>query len=393
MMFDNSIKIGSANLNSAPESIKNINLKWFYAAPFFSEFLFRIKFESRDDIETIGVKARKGIISIKIGTNGWWDNLSDNHKEGVLVHEILHLVHESHATGRTAGLDHKIANIAADICINHEIEQSTLNGQKLTLPRPGCFLEDIQKKGYDGKVITEDIYEWLRNNPDSMDGTGEGEMKPFDEHDLEEMDEITKATIKEITHIAKMRGYGTVSGNMKDFIHAITNPTVDWKHQLRSFTKSLSTRSIIKSQSWTKKNRRSLPLPGKKHDGLECYLAIDTSGSTYEFREDFFSEIDHLASFTSIHLLQCDTELFDSGKYKKGAWRDINIQGGGGTVLQPIFDYMRDNKKLNAKLIVFTDGEFSKVDTYGINVLWVLTKHDSQFEQEYSNNDVVVIEK
>ena len=218
-------------------------------------------------------------------------------------------------------------------------------------------------------------------------------LKPFDEHKLEKIDEITKAVIKEITHIAKMHGYGSLPGNMRDFIQRITTPAIDWKRTLRSFTKSLSTRAMVKTQSWTKKNRRNLPLPGKKREGLECVLAIDNSGSIYDFREIFFTEIDSLASFVDIHLLQCDVELVDSGKYKKGDWKNIPIHGGGGTNLQPIFDYMKENKKLNAKLIVFTDGEFAKVDTYGINVLWVLTEHNKEFEKTYPMNEIVVIEK
>ncbi len=418
------------NLNHSPQYIQDISCKWFWQAPFFSTFLQNFKYVENEKVPTIGVSAKDGQIMLHIGTNGWFENLPDEHKQSVLVHEILHLVHETHFNSRGKCYSPQIFNVAADICINDEIEKSVLGGKKMELPRPGCFLEMVTKEGYKGNVITEEIYEFLMDNKEkfniqeqeceggeggeqegksgsssgnSKDGKGKTILKPFDVHkglDKNEggVDEMTKAVVQGITHVAKMRGCGTMSGNMQEFIKLITTSKINWRQLLRKFMKSTSTGSMFKLNNWTKANRRHLPLPGKKKHNAEYVIAIDTSGSvSSEELAMFFSEIDKIASFAEIRLLQCDTKLTDSGKYKRGTSSKVKVCGRGGTELSPIFKYMNEHDELKkSKLIVLTDGGFSyNFNTFGIDTLWAITKSGERCIEEmsktFSNHKYLVL--
>lgn len=414
------------NLNQAPQYIQDISCKWFWQAPFFSTFLQNFKYVEEESCPTIGVSAKDGTITLHVGTNGWFADLSDEHKQSVLVHEILHLVHETHFNSRGKCYSPQVFNVAADICINDEIEKSSLAGRKMVLPRPGCFLEMVTKEGYKGNVITEEIYEFLMDNKDKfniqeqmvLDMSGEGKdgqgesaggkktvLKPFDVHkglDKNEgsgVDEMTKAVVQGITHVAKMRGYGNMSGNMQEFVKILTTSRINWKQLLRKFIKSTSTGSMFKMNNWSKANRRHLPLPGKKKHNAEYVIAVDTSGSiSSEELAMFFAEIDKIATFAEIRLLQCDTQLTDSGKYKKGSISKVKIKGRGGTELSPIFKYMSETEELKkSKLIVLTDAEFCyDFNTFGIDTLWAVTKSGENYiadmQKKFSNHKYLVLE-
>ena len=434
------------SLNAAPQYIQDINCRWFWQSPFFSTFLSRFKYEESDKVPTIGVMAQKGTITLVIGTDskykegGWFQSLPYKHQEAVLVHEILHLVHETHFNSRGLCLEKQIFNVAADICINDEIEHSSINGKTMELPRPGCFLEMVQKEGYKDKTITELIYNYMMDNKDkfniqeagdgqpgdgngqpgggsgngqSGDGSGNGQgdadgrdedgkkiMKPFDSHqgldEADGMDEVSKAVVQGMTHVAKMRGYGSVAGRLQDFVEQITTSRINWKQILRKFMKSTTTGTQFKKHHWGKANRRSLPLPGKKKFDSEIVVAIDTSGSiSNDELKMFFSEIDKMAKFSRIRLVCCDTELYDLGEYKKGGWKKIQIAGRGGTELSPIFNFMQADEKLRkTRVVILTDGEFSyHFNTFGIRALWALTYEQSDIKKAFSTHDFLVLEK
>ena len=156
-----------------PNGIEEINIKWMSQAPFFSEFLYRFNYHYVDDpdnpqptdIKTIAVGGQNGSINLYISRSGFFDKLPLEQKEGVLVHEIMHLL--TYTALRRGTRHHRMFNIASDICINTTIQSTQIGGRQLQLPTNLNDLSTIQKPdkkgrpGYGGKLITEEVYNWM----------------------------------------------------------------------------------------------------------------------------------------------------------------------------------------------------------------------------------------
>lgn len=103
-------------------------------------------------------------------------------------------------------------------------------------------------------------------------------------------------------------------------------------------------------------------------------IAIDTSGSTYFSHAHYFVQktynilksTESFASRVNVHIVQCDTQIQTIDKINsldelETYIKTMKIQGGGGTVFQPVFDYVEEQVKnkefTNLKgIIFFTDG-------------------------------------
>jgi predicted metal-dependent peptidase len=202
----------------------------------------------------------------------------------------------------------------------------------------------------------------------------------IDDHSsIEQNDELTEATIREIIETGKIRGWGNISGEAIEKLEELTKPSkISWKQILRRYlTAAIHDVGNIYENSWAKRNRRQLPLPGIKKLNNRVIIGIDTSGSIgkREFQV-FFTEVERIVKDTSnIILLQWDTEIKDVKMgYKKGDWRKIAIKGRGGTDVQKTFDWMVENKYTTYPLIMFTDGYFDhNFDTHAVKVVWCVT--------------------
>jgi len=478
-----------------PERIENISLKWLVDAPFFSEFLLRFTYFKSDDIPTMGVNSTKGRINLYMNEgfmNGGVDmhtieldkdgfpvilkdddgnsildangnlqvalkeiehpGLTDLELEGVLVHEIMHLIRLHMDRGQDS--DFSMFNIAADMCINEEIRGSsgdysdnmrglTIGRRNIKLPEGALYIDLARKDGYDGELISEPIYTWLiekreeykkkqkemQENGSSGDcnkcggdgkekdengnktgndcpdcgGSGKqnGQGEPGDggkgggaqsiedlfettygggSHEiLEASDNLAESTVKDITDNAIARGWGNISGNFSSNIEELLKPTkINWKALLRKHIMShIYGHGTIKENKWSRRNRRSLPLPGKRKLSKRIVIGVDTSGSVdEESLKQFFTEIETIVKdVSSLTVIQWDTDIKGVWKeYKKGDFRKIKVKGRGGTAVQCIFDWMIENKRKEDLLLNFTDGYFYEVyDTHGIKNIWCCT--------------------
>ena len=84
--------------------------------------------------------------------------MTEEELEGVLVHEIEHLIR---AHGERALEDHYVWNIAGDMLINDDITTMTIGNRKLELPKGAVYLTQAKADGYKGESITEELYFWL----------------------------------------------------------------------------------------------------------------------------------------------------------------------------------------------------------------------------------------
>lgn len=477
-----------------PKRFEDISLKWVKQAPFFSEFMLRFHFFKTKDIPTAGVNVIRGNLNFyfnpefingggerpKIGPDGHpelvvgkdgkpvlnaqgnvqhimvpHEALTDSELEGLLVHEIMHIIRLHHE--RTLE-DYQLFNIAADMLINDDIKTMQINHRNLDLPKGGVYFEMVtnptQRPGmpkidpYKGEKITEPLYIWLmdvrqqfqdaiqsliqqqegnqgQGQQDCHECGGDGNEKDdngnetgntcpncggsgkepgqeqsgdqpggdlfnalygsnIDVHALQQQsDELSEATIKEIIESAKMRGWGKVSGNAVQKLENLLKPAkLPWRQILRkAISPLIHDYGPYYESTWSRRNRRGLPLPGLKKLSNKIVVAIDTSGSiSLNELGQFFSEIEKICRDVSqLVVLQWDTRIANVDmKYKKGDWKHIQLRGRGGTAVQCVYDWMKKNEMQKYPLVNFTDGWFDyDFQTYGVKTIWCVTQSDS----------------
>ena len=369
--------------------------------------------------------------------------MTEQELEGVLVHEIEHLIR---AHGERALDDHYVWNIAGDMLINDDITTMTIGNRKLELPKGAVYLAQAKADGYTGEPITEKLYFWLldkkeeyRNkmqdlvknqkgqsnesgscpscggdgqekdeNGDStgkpcpdcagtgkQPGNGSGNGSPGDElfdavygskiddHSvLEESDSLAEQAIKEVIDTAKIRGWGNMSGSGVQRLEELCKGAkINWKTLLRKFlSASINSPGNIYENNWSKRNRRSLPLPGIKKLNNKILVGVDTSGSISDHEiKIFFSEIEKIVKDVgNLVIIQWDTKVTNVWKdYKRGDYKKIKVKGRGGTDVQDLFDYINKNKLNKFPLVNFTDGFFdTNIDYHKINTVWCITDEE-----------------
>jgi len=351
--------------------------------PFYGLFLVGLNKTFRKDIPTAGVS--KHGIGVQLAVNpDFFNNLSLDHRIGLVKHEILHISF-GHLVVRDRYNDKKLFNIAADLEINQYIETQylpeggiTMNSfPELTLPRRAGtkVYYDLLSKAKDDGVCP---------NLDSMLDDENGDS-PYDSHPTwEEFDDLSEADkkliekqvehqLKEVADQTEKRS-GNIPGELAERIarlRYIEPPKFDWKSYLRRFMGN----STI---SYTKKLRRKYNKRYAANPGLKIkfknhiLVGVDTSGSvnTEELKE-FMNELYHMyKTGHQITVAQCDTNLNSVEEFNPK--KDWDIRGRGGTSFQPVIDHYNEKGGYTA-LIYLTDGEAYAPENCPNNTLWVLS--------------------
>lgn len=370
-----------------PPQIEKISAKWVYHAPFFSEFLLNFNYQESDSMETMGITVKNRFLTIVYNPE-FLSKLEESELHAILVHEIMHVLKLTKQRHQSF-YDWKLWNIATDIAINEEIDNKFfINSEKLSIPDWACKLKQIQEDGFTGNCVSEEMYMFIKENPKNRNA-----YKTIDDHGMLEKlkeeienDPILKAKLDSLIENAKARGYGSLSGEWKTAIDAIIKEKPIPVQKL--FTKVLQQVLAghgIKKSSWKKINRRDLALKGKKHITTELNVVVDTSGSCWssEIFGRFFGSIDTLSSKCKIRIFEFDTEVKSDKEYTKGLWKSYKVSGGGGTVIQPVFDYLEGKRRSRIPTVIFTDGEFDRdLDYKGVNPFWVIIQNNEyEFKQ------------
>ena len=161
---------------------------------------------------------------------------------------------------------------------------------------------------------------------------------------------------------------------------ARNKPKVDWRRVVRIFAQS-SRRTKIKI-SHRRESKRFESIPGlKRYPGLKVrrfqrmVVALDTSGSiTRDDLEAFFSEVHGIWRLGSeIIVVECDDTIGKVYPYE-GRLPD-KLSGGGATAFEPVFAWMREQRRRFDGLIYLTDGRGPAPTTPALcRVLWVLQR-------------------
>ncbi len=365
------------------DQVARTTKKLIFTEPFYGLFLIGINKQYSKRISTAGV-SKKGIgMQLTINPE-FFNELSEDHRFGLIKHELLHIAF-GHLLLRDLYSNHKLFNIAADLEINQYILESKL-------PDGGLLLSSFPELKLPIKAGTKKYYELLEqaqedgtspsldNLMDQMDGESQYCHSTWEEFDnLPEADK--KLMQKQIEHQLKEsaeqteKRQGSIPGELSDLIERLRHiepAKFDWKGYLRRF---VGNSSIVYTKKLRRKyNKRYSGSPGLKIKFKNHILVgVDTSGSVNNDElKEFFSELAHMhKTGHKITIAQCDTSLNSVKEFNPK--RDWEIHGRGGTSFQPVIDHFNEKRGLYTALVYLTDGEASNPDDCPKNTLWVLS--------------------
>ena len=377
------------------QSLSKIAKELMLKEPYYGFFLIMLNKLWGKMVPTAGVS--KNGINYQLAINPeFWESLSDEHRLGLLKHELLHIAF-GHLTTFFKFSDKKLANVAMDMEINQY-------KSKDWLPEGGIEIENYADLNLDEKAGCRYYYDKLKELQDEKNKNGTCGNEPMDKllddiesgnipdhstwEEFENLSEAEKQLIerqlqKVLTDAKEqtIKKRGTVPGEIDGviIIEEVVKPKFNWRGYIRRFT-GVSTKVFTKKIR-RKENRRFEANPGLKIKMRQhMLLAIDTSGcvSDNELKE-FMSEIFHIYKCgVDITVVQCDTMIRSIEPYK-GKF-EMAVQGRGGTEFDPVIEYFNANTKKYTSLVYFTDGEcYTDVKPKG-NTLWVLSERSSMNE-------------
>jgi len=320
------------------------------------------------------------------------------HRQGILEHEILHVILKHILRGMDFPNQAK-ANVAADIAVNPLIGRDNLPPWTIW---PDHF-----------ELPENQTFEWYYDNIPEPEGKGKGgsdcqsggqggegdsdgeDQNPYcppgtrtvDDHNWQSAIPEDGRTLAEITidRLIKTaeKQCGDLPGNIAELIQFRAKHVVPWQAILRRFFGT--TRANL---SWTKKRRskRYDTVPGTRfEEKATVVIGVDSSGSISDAELSAFMTECYAAFRTGIvdvWVVVCDADITDVFY----PFRKVSeVSGRGGTDFRPVFQWALDNTHHPPidGIVYLTDGygpapeKRSKIPT-----LWVVTQ-DGQFPAEW----------
>jgi predicted metal-dependent peptidase len=298
--------------------------------------------------------------------------------EFLFGHEVLHCVYDHF--GRRGDRDPQLFNIANDYCVNADLKKHRVGEFITSVP---CLYES-KYEGMSSEEIYDDLYENAEkinlsdlidklldehmdgseegngsSNQEGKDGTGRPKLSKADRDAIR--DEIKEAVL---AAAAASDGAGNLPAGVKRIIQDMTAPKMNWREFLR-----MQLESTIKSDyTWMRNSRRGwhmdAVMPGMKLDPMiDIAVSIDASGSMGDaMLKDILSETQGIMdSFPAykLHIVSFDTRVYNPRQYDSenlDSLIDYEIQGGGGTDFDCVFEYFKQEDIQPKRHIMFTDG-------------------------------------
>lgn len=344
---------------------------------------------------------------------------------GLTEHECGHLLYD-HIFYVDKSKDEKLDNMAKDYIINDSGSFLGLRYDEIKDPKNnsilanGCFFRELSElipelKGKTANDFTSNqIYEILQSNKDklpkspsrfdehsvlkvSVDENGDlqiesGEGMQLTEEESQnlssEVKKVLSNTIQDLKDKGKLgKAIGQMKGDLADKITEMMKSKTD-REVAFNFTHSLKNG---RKASWTRLNKRYPYLAkGRVKDKKPILVrGIDTSGSMNndELRQMIAYQVYQLVDICKeLHIVVGDTEMQFAIHITDPSQFDIetiSFSGGGGTILQFIWDYAEE---VGADgVICDTDGYIGSIDDKGIPSLFYLYGQDHKEIEGYEN--------
>ena len=350
---------------------------------------------------------------------------AESELRGMVLHENLHVALKQIPRHRDLSHDHKMLNYAMDFVVNDVIKNTvgttghnkeplvTLNPTWLyhpmfhnwsvrrvyeylkkrkqeldeadkngTQPQP-CPQQNNSSTNDEGKNET-DIDKALRNMDKGMDDHVFKEVKDMTAEELKKLEDTIDKALRQGGMLA-----GRMGASIPRVIGDLLDVKVDWREVFREFVQSAMRGKD--EYTWRKMNKSYLAndmyLPSVHSETMgEVVVAIDTSGSIdNEQISEFASELASICETCNpdkVRVLWWDTKVHGEQVFE-GNYNDIakmlKPQGGGGTHVGCVSNYMIKNS-INAEvLVVFTDGYVESSPKWEVSTpaMWFVTQNSS----------------
>jgi len=338
------------------------------------------------------------------------DELTDAELRFLILHETYHKLYRHLTTWKHLYDESpQLANMACDYVINCKITDDNTDGFAVM---PEIGLMDIKYRGWDSARVYDDLKQKHEEQQQQQDGSGgsgtpqdgngtpqDGSGMPqdvgMDSHDWEGAQALTGEEQRELARdIDEAIRQGAMAagklgtGDNRDLAELL-EPQIDWREVLREFITDTCTGSDY--STWARPNRRYRSLGVYLPSGIseqvgELVVAIDTSGSIGS-RElsAFLTEVKSICDTvhpSKVRLLYWDTRVCADEEYElhelDGLIASTKPAGGGGTMVECVPEYLRDNGISPQAAIILTDGYLGgSWGTWTCPTLWTILDNRS----------------
>ncbi len=265
----------------------------------------------------------------------------------------------------------KLSNIAQDHVINLMIEECDPHWQFVQLPLDS-ICRDPKYKGWSFIEVLQDLIKNGKPDDDGDDGNSGGS---FDEHldgsELgdDEMQRVGKQVDEALRQgkilSDKLRGRGTGNGG-NPLDATIQQRETDWREALRDFVQSMC--SGYDNSRFCPPNKRLQPLgfimPSHFSETIgELIVACDTSGSMGGVYPTVFGEIARICETVRperVRIIWWDDGVNSEQEFTPDDYDKIaglmKPQGGGGTRVSCVAEYVAEKQYKPVAVIYLTDG-------------------------------------
>ncbi len=359
--------------------MREILLKLLISNPFYGYVGASLTIKSTEKIKRIQMAASPKLNVLYNPV--WFDELNPLQKEGVVVHELLHMIlmHPFRIGQRNP----MVWAIACDMAVNEHIDKRMLLSDSVTVNSMEKEIKECiarqRSAEYYYEILTDhdDLFAFIGNDDDEtilyLDSENQLKANKFSDESMSDIDK--KSLMSEISSmIDEASAEGEVPamlGNTIDDVYEAYR--VNWRKVLKRFLSGRGKTQV--RRSYKRQSRRFDYLPGTKRSvGANALLAIDESGSIPDgVLDTFYKELRSINRITgaTVTVTSFDTvctEPLPLDQFIKEKSRSKN----GGTDFRPIFELA---DRIKAPLvIIFTDGDGEVPIAVNQNTLWVLTK-------------------
>lgn len=342
--------------------------------PFFGALAMRLQFRDATAwCPTAGTDGRYFYYN-----RDFLDALEEDEVLFLMGHEVLHCVYDHLDARRRGNRDPQLWNIANDFVINADLVDGRV-GKKITL------VDICYDTKYAGK-FSEEIYDDLFRNAKKISGSmgtldmhidgegGPGQPKPGEGDDgklgpVEMTPEEREAARQDfqtaVINAAKAAGgAGNLPAGVRRLVEHLLDPKLDWRQLLPAHIQSV----LKANYNWNRPNRKGMDagfyFPSMdREQSVDVAIAIDTSGSiSGEMLQDFMSEV--YGIMTQYQEFKLTIWCFDTAVHAVAVFTPENVHelceyelaGGGGTMFECNFEFMKEHGIEPKKFVMFTDG-------------------------------------
>lgn len=340
--------------------------------PFLGSLLLFAETVASDSIPTAATNGRQILINPQ-----FFDRLSLEEQEAVLLHEVLHaaLLHPSRGFGRDA----KRWNIAADIVVN-----GILMREGFALPKDHVRVQALER------FSVEEVYDLLEQSPWDkkemplaspdllpMPGSGDEPVPgSLGQEQAQAVEDHWRNAVEQAGIMAETLLQGHRPASLERELQTIKGGQLNWRHYLWRYL----VRTPIDFRDFDRRFiGKRMYLETLEDETVHVAVAVDTSGSiNHQQIQIFLSEVQSI--LLAYPQLRCELYYADAslhGPYPVAPYGSLPTPiGGGGTDFRPFFATLEQAHSpwVTTVAVYLTDG-YGRFPAHppSFPTLWVVT--------------------